>query len=157
MRYILLLLLTLSVHFAFAQTPLNQEPKTTTHSETPPPAEVAAPTTPVTTETAQPVRHRVASVYYGPRPRHKARGFRIQVYSGTGNTAAKNAANEMAAKVRKAFPEVSVYCVFKSPRWVCRVGDFSSREAAQKFYTKLQKAHVSNEASIVIDNVLLAY
>lgn len=93
--------------------------------------------------------------YTGVRARQKASGFRIQVYSGAGNSSAKQAAKQMEAKVRKAFPELAVYCHFKSPRWVCRVGDFSTREEARRYLPKVRNL-ISAEASIVSDEVLLA-
>lgn len=93
--------------------------------------------------------------YTGTRGRHKERGFRIQVYAGTGNAAAKQAARQMETKVRKALPELAVYCHFKSPRWVCRVGDFSTREEAQRYLAKIRKLNISPEASIVADEVFV--
>lgn len=93
--------------------------------------------------------------YNGTRARHKARGYRIQVYSGTGNATAKNAAKQMEARVRRAFPELAVYCRFRSPRWICRVGDFSTRGEAQSYLTKIRKMNISDEATIVSDEVFV--
>lgn len=101
-------------------------------------------------------RHHVSHTYKGVRERRVSRGYRVQIFSGAGGTKSKNTANQMAAKVRSKFPELSVYCRFKSPRWVCRVGDFATREAAQRYLDKIHKAKISNEATIVIDDVLLA-
>lgn len=95
------------------------------------------------------------SAYGGQRTRHKVQGYRIQVYSGSGNAQAKKAAKAMEAKVRAAFPELSVYCHFKSPRWICRVGDFATREEAQRYLTKIRNQNISAEASIVSDEVLV--
>lgn len=97
----------------------------------------------------------VSSKYTGTRTRHKTKGYRIQVYSGTGNSAAKAEAKAMESKIRRAFPELAVYCHFKSPRWVCRVGDFATREEAQRYLTKIRKQKISIEASIVSDEVLI--
>lgn len=93
--------------------------------------------------------------YNGQRVRHKVRGFRIQVYSGAGNAAAKREAKQMEARVRQAFPELAVYCHFKSPRWVCRVGDFATREEALRYLSKIRAQNISVEASIVSDEVLV--
>ncbi|GEM_PF-5272821 len=93
--------------------------------------------------------------YTGPRVRQKSKGFRIQVYSGAGNTESKLAAKEMEAKIRTAFPELSCYTRFKTPRWVCRVGDFRSRHEAQAYLDKIRKKRISSVASIVSDEVLL--
>lgn len=94
--------------------------------------------------------------YTGTRKRYKAQGFRIQVFSGTGNSEAKRQAKEMEKRVRKLFPELSVYCHFKSPRWICRVGDFATREAAERYLQQIRAKRISPEASIVHDTVLLA-
>ncbi len=96
-----------------------------------------------------------AGKYSGARVRHKARGYRIEVYAGTGSSAAKRQAKLMESRVRKAFPELSIYCHFKSPRWVCRVGDFATREEAERYLTLIRKQKISPEASIVPDTVLL--
>lgn len=101
-------------------------------------------------------RPRVSAVYSGKRERVKSEGFRVQVYSGPGNTASKNEAKTMAAKMRQRYPELSVYCHFKSPRWVCRVGDFSTREAASRYLNKIRKSKITKEASIVKEEVFLA-
>ena len=93
--------------------------------------------------------------YSGTRVRHKARGFRIQVYAGTGSSDAKRQAKMMESRVRKAFPELSIYCHFKSPRWICRVGDFATREEAEHYLSLIRKQKISVEASIVPDTVLL--
>ena len=62
----------------------------------------------------------------------------------------------MEKRVRSLFPELSVYCHFKSPRWICRVGDFPTREAAERYLQLILQKRVSPEASIVSDTVLLA-
>lgn len=163
MRHILLLFITLFSLVATAQTPQNSAASTTTTAA--PAKQVEATTQSQATPAGEgqqvaPVQRtyspsRVPSVYPGLRQRYKTRGYRVQVYSGMGNTAAKEAANKMAAVVRKSFPELSVYCHFKTPRWVCRVGDFSTKIAAEKYLTKIQRAKISSEASVVIDDVLL--
>lgn len=98
---------------------------------------------------------RVSTNYAGTRVRHKQRGYRIQLYSGTGSAAAKSAAKNVESKVRRALPELAVYCHFKSPRWICRVGDFATREEAQRYLVKIQKLQISSEASIVPDDVFV--
>lgn len=160
MRYFLILILSVFVNFAYAQT------EVTTTAPAAPAPEAAAPAAATTTPKATPAKKkvttgnrpgvtRVAKVYRGRRERAVARGYRIQVYSGAGGTKSKVAANEVAAKVRKRFPGMSVYCRFKTPRWVCRVGDFSTKEAAEFYLNKIRLAKISSEASIVIDDVLL--
>lgn len=157
MRYLLALIFSFVVFFASAQN------ENTTAAPAAPAAPAAAAKTEADAQKEKPKAHkpqgnapyRVSSTYKGKRARSKARGYRVQIYSGAGNTASKEAAQEMAAKVRKKFPELSVYCRFKTPRWVCRVGDFATKAAAQRYLDKIRRAKLSNEASIVIDDVLL--
>lgn len=160
MRIFLIFILSLLVSVASAQT---SDPKTApaspakTESAKPEGGETAKPKTeePKAKKQTASAPRRVSSTYRGKRARKEARGYRIQVYSAAGNTKTKLAAQEMAAQVRKLFPELSVYCRFKSPRWVCRVGDFSTKAAAERYLAKIRKAKISGEVSIVIDDVLL--
>lgn len=90
------------------------------------------------------------------RQRYKARGFRIQIYTG-GNTRNHRAqAQKIAQKSRQAAPELSTYIQFLSPHWVCRVGDFRQREDAERYAKKLRSAGVSRETRIIGSEVLLA-
>lgn len=104
------------------------------------------------------VAHRVPKkTYTGRRVRRKMPGYRIQVYTGGNNRAAKEAAQQMKVKVQKVCPELSVYSSFQSPRWIVRVGDFTSREEAQRYVKRLRRARVSTEARIVSTIILRAY
>lgn len=95
------------------------------------------------------------SSYTGRRVRQKVQGFRIQLFSGSGNARAKQTAKAIEAKVRSSLPELSVYCHFKSPRWICRVGDFATRAEAQRYLTKIRNLNISGEATIVSDEVFV--
>lgn len=91
------------------------------------------------------------------RVRYKTPGYRIQVYTGTNNRASKQAALQMKEKVQKSFPELSVYIHFQSPRWICRVGDFISREEALPYLKKIRRERISSEARIVSSIILRGY
>lgn len=105
------------------------------------------------------VTRRVPRTHYNgvPRVRHKAPGFRIQVYTGGNNRASKRMAQQMKQKIQKAFPELSVYISFQSPRWICRVGDFDSRKEAQPYARKIRARRISTETNIVSCQILRAY
>lgn len=161
MRYFLVLILSFVFNFVSAQSEVTTSAAPETKSEAPaePVTEnkdAAKKTTAKKKSSSSDGVHRVDPVYRGTRTRVKARGYRVQVYSGAGNSVSKQAAQEMAAKVREKFPEISVYCRFVSPRWVCRIGDFATKVAAQKYLAKVKNARLSQEASIVICDVLLA-
>ena len=103
-------------------------------------------------------RHaKVESTREGSRSRYRAQGYRIQVFTGGNDRAAKLAAQDMKIKVQRYFPELSVYIHFQSPRWVCRVGDFLSREEAQHYVKLIKKKRLSPEAAIVKSPILRAY
>lgn len=93
----------------------------------------------------------------GSRQRYKAKGYRIQIFTGGNSRADRQAARRMEQKCKKAFPELSAYVHFVSPRWICRVGDFRTREDANKYLQMIRKAQISNEARVVCCTVLLAH
>lgn len=93
----------------------------------------------------------------GARVRKRVPGFRIQVYTGSNTRISKQKALDLKVQIQKFFPELSVYVHFQSPRWICRAGDFISREEARPYLKKIRKLHISPEASIVACPVLRAY
>ena len=96
------------------------------------------------------VRRVVRLPYTGgtTRARYKAQGYRIQVYTGANNRVSKQEALH--------FPELSAYVTFLSPRWVCRVGDFSSREEAADYVRQLRRKRISAEVRVVSSTILRA-
>lgn len=83
----------------------------------------------------------------------KAFGYRIQVYAGNNSRDARNEAYGMASRVKEYFPELKVYTLFTSPRWLCRVGDFRSIEEADAVMRQLKRTGVFREVSIVKEQV----
>ena len=69
----------------------------------------------------------------------KATGYRIQVYAGNNTRASKEKANEVDRYLRSQYPDLPVYTGFKSPRWLCTVGDFLYYEEAYETMRKLRK------------------
>lgn len=92
----------------------------------------------------------------GTRQRYKAKGFRIQVFTGGNSRTDKDNAARAGRKIKSAYPELSVYAHFVSPRWVCRVGDFRSREDAEKYVALIRRDGLTQECHIVACTVLLA-
>ena len=84
-------------------------------------------------------------------------GYRIQVYAGGNNRESKSEAYRMAGLVRSLFSNVPVYTIFASPRWVCRVGDFKTREEAVEQLRKLRETQQFGEASIVKSKIVVYY
>ena len=67
-----------------------------------------------------------------PPKRIRVNGFRVQVYYGGNNQKSKLQARQMAQRVKIWFEDLSVYTTFSSPHWICRVGDFQTREEAME-------------------------
>ena len=78
-------------------------------------------------------------------------GFRIQIYSGSGMTSKKDAA-ETQARFLRMYPSEKVYIIYNAPFWRVRVVDYRSRSEAMKLMNKLQ-ANFSG-SYIVRDNTV---
>ena len=79
----------------------------------------------------------------------KAKGFRIQVYSGNNTRASKEKATNIANSLKSSYPDLSVYTFFKSPRWLCTVGDFLTVEEAHETMRMLKKETTYKEIFIL--------
>lgn len=89
------------------------------------------------------------------RTRHKAQGYRICIYTGGNSRKDREAAARMGNTCRKYFSELAVYTSFESPRWVTHVGDFRTKEEAQKYVTLIRRKHFTYETRIVRSTVNL--
>ena len=69
----------------------------------------------------------------------KARGYRVQVFSGNNTRQSKERANEVDKYIRSRYPDLPVHTEFKNPRWRCTVGDFLYYEEAYETLRKLKK------------------
>ncbi|MDE5560677.1 MAG: SPOR domain-containing protein [Bacteroidaceae bacterium] len=85
--------------------------------------------------------------------RIRVNGFRVQVYSGGGNQNGKLQARRMADKVKIWFEGLPVYTSFSSPRWLCRVGDFQTREEAMELLQLMRETKQFPMAIIVKSKV----
>lgn len=83
----------------------------------------------------------------------KSKGYRVQVYAGNGSRVARDEANEIAKQVQQTFPEMTVYTFFRSPRWLCRVGDYRSVEEADAAMRQLKNIGKFKEVSIVREQI----
>lgn len=62
----------------------------------------------------------------------KVPGYRIQVYSGGNTRQDRIKAEQTSDRMKAAFPDQPIYTHFKSPRWLCRMGNFKSYNEAVK-------------------------
>lgn len=86
----------------------------------------------------------------------KVDGYRVQLFAGSNSRQAREAAQKIAKEVRQQF-DYRVYSLFDSPRWICRVGDFQTYEAANQAMRELRAKGNYKEAVIVRDKVLFDF
>lgn len=69
---------------------------------------------------------------------HKAKGFRIQLYSGGNTRKDRENAEQVGLKAKAVVNDQPVYVHFYSPRWMCYVGNFIEYKDAQVVLRKLK-------------------
>ena len=106
-------------------------------------------------ETSVVTRNPANSHNYVARGRHKAAGYRICIYMGGNSRKDKTRAMQIGDKCRSLFGELSVYTRFIAPRWVTHVGDFRTRNDAQKYVGLIRKANFTYMVRIVRSEVNL--
>ena len=83
----------------------------------------------------------------------KSRGYRVQVYAGNSSRVSREEAYEIAEQLKQEFPEIAVYTFFRSPRWLCRVGDYKSVEEADAAMRLLKNTGKFKEVSVVREQI----
>ena len=83
----------------------------------------------------------------------RVRGYRVQMFWGNSSRADQQKADRIGTQVTTIFPELKYYTSFDSPHWRCRVGDFVSREEANKYLKKLRR--ISKDAMIVRSEIFV--
>jgi hypothetical protein len=66
-------------------------------------------------------------------------GFRIQLYSGSGQNS-KREAQEVKSAAMSAFPGQKAYLTFTAPFWRVRVGNFRNKSESLPVYYQLKKS-----------------
>lgn len=77
------------------------------------------------------------------------RGFRVQIYNGND----RNKATQTKVDFMKRFPGVRTYLTYVQPQFRVKVGDFRTREEAQKMYQ--QASTLYNPCMIVPDIIVI--
>lgn len=67
-----------------------------------------------------------------PRKSYKTSGYRVQVFAGGNTRADRQKAEKIGNTLKSNFPDEPIYVHFYSPRWICRMGNYRSYEAAHK-------------------------
>jgi hypothetical protein len=63
-------------------------------------------------------------------------GFRVQIFSDSGNGARERANDKRSSFVSK-YPDVPAYLDFNNPNFIVRVGDFRTKLEARKFLNSI--------------------
>lgn len=134
---------SLTLHQSQAITDLVNAP---VRQETPPPA---------TVQDRQEDASQELSVAGGQKM--TVNGYRIQLYSGNNSRAGKNEAAAMGRRSKDYFNELAVYTLFKSPHWICRVGDFRTMEEATDYLNRMRATGRFPEAVIVRSKISIYY
>ena len=82
-------------------------------------------------------------------------GYRIQLYAGNNSRQAKDEAYRVAAIAKRDFPDMEVYTVFQSPRWLCRFGDFKTIEEADAMMRQLQATGDFDNITIIRSKIII--
>ena len=116
------------------------------------------------TEQKASIEPREGKTHLNARTKAHIHTFRVQgtkrevsVFTGGNSRADKQKAIQMGRKCREKFAELAVYPSFEAPRWVTHVGDFKTRQEAQKYVTKIRRAHFTYEVRIVASEVNVPY
>ncbi len=131
--YLLLFLLTVTINSAFAQEQVVSEGKTEIVQDS---------RVEMLVEKHVQINQKISTM----------EGFRIQVFSDSGNNS-KNKAQSVYDEFQSRFPETGVYLSFKSPNYRVRIGDFRTKLDAQRFLIALTADYPN--AFIITDQINL--
>lgn len=86
---------------------------------------------------------------------YRARGFKIQAFSGNNQRTSKNEALRKQQLINNAYAEHETIVLFESPFWRLRVGNFQTRAEAEEVLKEMVKSFPSfgKEMYIVVDEV----
>lgn len=71
-------------------------------------------------------------------PARKVLGFRVQAFAGNNSRDSRNKAKKIGEHLRTEFPGHTVYVHFYSPRWICRIGNYKTKEEADMMLQKVK-------------------
>lgn len=96
-----------------------------------------------------------SSISREPVSTSKARGYRIQVYSGNDQKKSRTEAYSRRDIVRRSYPNMDVTIAYHSPVWRVRAGNFRSREEAQQALNEMKSKFPSfGKEMHIVDDVI---
>jgi len=82
----------------------------------------------------------------------KVWGWRVQVYAGGNQRKDRQQAERIGSEIKALFPTQPVYVHFKSPRWICRMGNYRTYEDALHMLSNVKKAGY-NAATVIKEKI----
>lgn len=93
-----------------------------------------------------------------PSGRHTtANGYRVQIISLGSTAKDKATAESWGRRFKGYFPGTNVYISFRSPHYVCLVGDYKTREEASEMLQQMRETRQFGSASIVRSKINIYY
>lgn len=93
-----------------------------------------------------------------PSGRHTtANGYRVQIISLGSSAKDKATAESWGRRFKGYFPTTNVYISFRSPHYVCLVGDYKTREEADEMLQQVRETRQFGSASIVRSKINVYY
>jgi len=85
----------------------------------------------------------------------RARGFRIQAYSGNNQRLSKNEAETRRNSIKSSFPNMDVSVTYNSPVWRVKAGHFKTREEATQALEQMKARFPSfgREMYVISDEI----
>lgn len=85
----------------------------------------------------------------------RAKGYRIQAYSGNNQQVSKNEAEARRNAIRSAFPSMDVSVTYNSPVWRVKAGHFQTREQANQALQQMKNQFPSfgREMYVISDEI----
>ena len=91
-----------------------------------------------------------------PRRMRKVTGYRVQAFAGGNTRADRQQAEQTANALRSLFPGEQIESHFYNPRWLCRVGNYTTYEEARRMLTEIRRLGYSS-ATIVKGKISVPY
>ncbi len=109
--------------------------------------------TDTTQQVSKPVHDLDTAVVVTGRP-FKTNGYRVQVFAGGNTRRDKLKAEQIGRSLEQLFPNETVYVHFYSPRWICRIGNYRTREEANAKMIEIRQLGY-NSASVVPGKIIV--
>lgn len=133
----------------YAASIVKKQPETKTNSAKKTATAIAATTLPAT-------GNAVDTLSKKPTHSFKTTGYRVQVFAGGNSRKDRQTAERIGNELRVLFPNEAVYVHFRSPRWLCRMGNFRTQEEAIQSLHEVKKLGYT-AATIVKGKITVQY